>query len=115
MMKRKRNLSVMKAVVVMLILTGMLTLGAVSIYASDDTNEPIVTATPTPVQPLPTATPKNGLMKEGRIYRYYVNNKPVRNKWKKVKGKYYWFKANGVAAHAGHYKINGVFYVFNYK
>lgn len=75
MMKRKRNLSVMKAVVVMLILTGMLTLGAVSIYASDDTNEPIVTATPTPVQPLPTATPKNGLMKEGRIYRYYVNNK----------------------------------------
>lgn len=114
-MKRKRNLSVMKAVVVMLILTGMLTLGAVSIYASDDTDEPIVTATPTPVQPLPTATPtpKNGLMKEGRVYRYYVNNKPVRNKWKKVKGKYYWFKSNGVAAHDGHYKINGVFYVFN--
>lgn len=53
------------------------------------------------------------MLKEGKIYRYYVNNKPIRNKWKKVNGKYYWFKSNGVAAHDGHYKINGVFYVFD--
>lgn len=67
-----------------------------------------VTLTPspevTPELPLPTSTPKptpvpkNGLLKEGKVYRYYVNNKPVRNKWKKINGKYYWFKSNGVAA-----------------
>ena len=31
----------------------------------------------------------------------------------KINGKYYWFKSNGVAAHDGHYKIKGVFYLFN--
>lgn len=61
----------------------------------------------------PTPKPKNGLRKEGHAYRYYVNNKPVRNQWKKVKGKYYWLKANGVAAHDGHYNVNGVYYVFD--
>ena len=52
-------------------------------------------------------------MKEGKVYRYYVNNKPVRNKWKKINGKYYWFKSNGVAAHDGYYKVKGVYYVFD--
>lgn len=41
---------------------------------------------------------KKGLVKEKGRYRYYVNNKPIRNKWKKIKGQYYWFCANGVAA-----------------
>ena len=30
-----------------------------------------------------------------------------------MKGKYYWLKANGVAAHDGHYNVNGVYYVFD--
>ena len=120
-MKRKRNSSALKVTFAAVMMTAALTFGAGSAYAAENTNEPTVTVTPSPeVTPevsLPTATPtpapKKGLLKEGKIYRYYVNNKPIRNKWKKVNGKYYWFKSNGVAAHDGHYKINGVFYVFD--
>lgn len=121
-MKRKR-FTALKVTLTAMMLTAALTSGAGSAYAADLSqeggSEPTVTITPspeiTPELPLPTPTPvpKNGLLKEGKVYRYYVNNKPVRNKWKKINGKYYWFKSNGVAAHDGHYKIKGVFYLFN--
>ena len=127
-MKRKR-FTALKVTLTAMMLTAALTFGAGSAYAADLSqeggSEPTVTITPspevTPELPLPTSTPKptptpvpkNGLMKEGKVYRYYVNNKPVRNKWKKINGKYYWFKSNGVAAHDGYYKVKGVYYVFD--
>ena len=121
-MKRKK-FTVLKVTLTAMMLTAALTFGAGSAYAADlpqeGGSEPTVTITPspevTPELPLPTSTPKptpvpkNGLMKEGKVYRYYVNNKPVRNKWKKINGKYYWFKSNGVAAHDGYYKVKGVY------
>ena len=118
-MKRKR-FTALKVTLTAMMLTAALTFGAGSAYAADlpqegGTPSPEVT----PELPLPTSTPKptpvpkNGLLKEGKVYRYYVNNKPVRNKWKKINGKYYWFKSNGVAAHDGYYKVKGVYYVFD--
>ena len=93
-MKRKR-FTALKVTLTAMMLTAALTSGAGSAYAADLSqeggSEPTVTITPspevTPELPLPTSTPKptpvpkNGLMKEGKVYRYYVNNKPVRNKW----------------------------------
>lgn len=125
-----RSIAMLKSMLVMMLLVLLMVSGTVSVQASglsaDRKSEPAVTTTPK-VTPLPAATPtatptprptatpkpKNGLLKEGKVYRYYVNNKPVKNKWKKVKGRYYWLKSNGVAAHDGHCKVNGVFYVFN--
>ena len=119
----RKKFTALKTALTAVMLTAALTFGAGGAYAADLSqdggSEPIVTITPspevTPELPLPTPTPvpKNGLLKEGKVYRYYVNNKPVRNKWKKINGKYYWFKSNGIAAHDGHYKIKGVFYLFN--
>lgn len=101
-MKRKK-FTVLKVTLTAMMLTAALTFGAGSAYAADlpqeGGSEPTVTITPspevTPELPLPTSTPKptpvpkNGLMKEGKVYRYYVNNKPVRNKWKKIPNKLY--------------------------
>lgn len=94
-MKRKR-FTALKVTLTAMMLTAALTSGAGSAYAADLSqeggSEPTVTITPspeiTPELPLPTPTPvpKNGLLKEGKVYRYYVNNKPVRNKWKKING-----------------------------
>ena len=91
-MKRKR-FTALKVTLTAMMLTAALTSGAGSAYAVDLSqeggSEPTVTITPspeiTPELPLPTPTPvpKNGLLKEGKVYRYYVNNKPVRNKWKR--------------------------------
>ena len=120
-MKRKR-FTALKVTLTAMMLTAALTFGEGSAYAADLSQEGgselTVTITPspeiTPELPLltPTPVPKNGLLKEGKVYRYYVNNKPVRNKWKKINGKYYWFKSNGVAAHDGHsfVMINGLYY-----
>ena len=124
----------LQSMLTMLILVLMMFCGAFSVQASDqfsgEKSQTVVTAD-TKTMPIlsvksafqntarskstvtPTPKPKNGLRKEGHAYRYYVNNKPVRNQWKKVKGKYYWLKANGVAAHDGHYNVNGVYYVFD--
>lgn len=124
----------LQSMLTMLILVLMMFCGAFSVQASDqfsgEKSQTVVTAD-TKTMPIlsvksafqntarskstvtPTLKPKNGLRKEGHAYRYYVNNKPVRNQWKKVKGKYYWLKANGVAAHDGHYNVNGVYYVFD--
>lgn len=85
-MKRKR-FTALKVTLTAMMLTAALTSGAGSAYAADLSqeggSEPTVTITPspeiTPELPLPTPTPvpKNGLLKEGKVYRYYVNNKPV--------------------------------------
>ena len=88
-MKRKR-FTALKVTLTAMMLTAALTSGAGSAYAVDLSqeggSEPTVTITPspeiTPELPLPTPTPvpKNGLLKEGKVYRYYVNNKPVNGK-----------------------------------
>lgn len=106
-MKRKR-FTALKVTLTAMMLTAALTSGAGSAYAVDLSqeggSEPTVTITPspeiTPELPLPTPTPvpKNGLLKEGKVYRYYVNNKPVRNKWKKINGRMYYVHKNGKCA-----------------
>lgn len=60
-----------------------------------------------------TSKVKKGLIWEKGGYRYYVNNKPVRNTWKIIKGKYYWFRENGVAARGGACNVRGIYYVFD--
>lgn len=60
-----------------------------------------------------TAKVKKGLVREKNGYRYYANNKPVRNTWRIIKGKYYWFRENGVAARGGACKARGVYYIFD--
>ena len=43
----------------------------------------------------------------------YANGKCPKNKWKKIKGRYYWFKSDGVAARNGACKVKGTYYVFD--
>ena len=118
-MKRKR-FTALKVTLTAMMLTAALTSGAGSAYAADLSqeggSEPTVTITPspevTPELPLPTSTPKptpvpkNGLLKEGKVYRYYVNNKPVRNKWKKINGKYYWLDRKSTRLNSSHLKLS---------
>ena len=96
-MKRKR-FTALKVTLTAMMLTAALTFGAGSAYAADlpqeGGSEPTVTITPspevTPELPLPTSTPKptpvpkNGLMKEGKVYRYYVNNTTLQLFHKKI-------------------------------
>ena len=44
-----------------------------------------------------TRTVKKGLVREKDGYHYYIKGKTIKNKWKKIKGRYYWFKSDGVA------------------
>ena len=105
-----KKTAMLQSMLTMLILVLMMFCGAFSVQASDrfsgEKSQTVVTAD-TKTMPIlsvksafqntarskstvtPTPKPKNGLRKEGHAYRYYVNNKPVRNQWKKVKGKYY--------------------------
>ena len=53
---------------------------------------------------------KNGLKKEGKFYRFYVNGKLVKNKWKTIEGKKYFFKPDGNGAVYSN-KIKGKYYV----
>ncbi len=83
------------------------------------TETPAVTETPTStetpaVTEIPTPQLKNGLLKEGSCYRYYTEGKLLKNSWKNIGKKRYYFKANGNAA-IGSYKIKSVYYVFNAK
>lgn len=77
------------------------------------TETPEVTETPTPTD-IPAPQLKNGLLKEGSYYRYYTDGKLLKNSWKNIGKKRYYFKANGNAA-TGSYKIKSVYYVFNAK
>ena len=60
-----------------------------------------------------TLAVKKGLIKEadGKYY-YYYKGKPLRNRWKTIKGKRYYFGKTGKAA-IGAAKINGVWRIFN--
>lgn len=55
-----------------------------------------------------------GLQKVGNYYYYYQNGKVLKNKWKTVNGKRYYFKGNGRAATMST-KIKGAYYLFNAK
>lgn len=125
-MKKKSRFVPWKLGLAVCALTLILGTGGVSISAAQSaalTPELETTIVPKPtITPKPTAKPKptpkpvkKGLVKEGRVYRYYVKNKRVTSTWKTVNGKHYWFKSNTVAAHDGPYKVRGVFYVFNEK
>ena len=82
MMKKRKSFAGLKVSLAAAALTAALTFGAGSVYAvdlpQDGGSESTVTVTPTPevtptpIQPLPTVKPKpkNGLRKEGSIYRY---------------------------------------------
>lgn len=70
-------------------------------------------ATPVATSVTKTAeSTKNGLVKEGGYYHYYSKGKLLKNQWKDVNGKRYYFKSNGNAATYS-YKIKGQYYVFN--
>jgi hypothetical protein len=58
---------------------------------------------------------KKGLVYENNQYRYYTNGKLLKNKWKVINGKRYYFTKNGNAAKGGAVRINKVYYVFNEK
>ncbi len=64
---------------------------------------------------LPTcAKAMKGLTHENGHYRYYKGGERIREKWKRVNGKKYYFKKNGNAA-TGSYKVKGQYYVFDEK
>lgn len=54
---------------------------------------------------------KNGLIKSGSSYCYYNNGVKLRNVWKTVNGKRYYFMKNGKAARFA-CKVKGTWYVF---
>lgn len=60
------------------------------------------------------AVRKGGLVKVKGKYRYYQKGKPIKNAWKTVKKKKYYFLSNGDAA-VGSAKINGKYYIFDDK
>lgn len=106
--------------------TVLISAGSISVYAADQGTQ---TETPIPTEaPVPSGTPefpppqppvkppemKNGLKKEGKFYRFYVNGKLVKNKWKTIEGKKYFFKPDGNGAVYSN-KIKGKYYVFNTK
>lgn len=109
-MKRKRTIEI-QTLAVLCAMLFLLTFGIADVHAETDVaaNENIKVT----VSPAPAIKVKKGLVKEKAGYRYYVNGKPVKNKWKKYKGNYYWFKANGIAARCGAYKVKGTYYVFD--
>ena len=57
---------------------------------------------------------KQGLVREGRNYCYYVKGQKVRRVWKKIRGRKYYFGNNGNAA-TGSVQIKGTYYIFNEK
>ena len=57
---------------------------------------------------------KQGLVREGRNYCYYVKGQKVRRVWKKIHGRKYYFGNNGNAA-TGSVQIKGTYYIFNEK
>ncbi len=57
---------------------------------------------------------KQGLVREGRNYCYYVKGQKVRRAWKKIRGRKYYFGNNGNAV-TGSVQIKGTYYIFNEK
>lgn len=55
---------------------------------------------------------KNGLVKSGSTYYFYIDGKKLRNTWKTLSGSKYYFTKNGKAA-TGSCKIKGSYYIFS--
>ena len=108
----KKRFILCRTVLTVCVAALLITFGGVNSYAAEKTKtqtaKVAVTATPTP-------KPKNGLIKEKGGYRYYVKNKPLKNAWKRINNRYYWFKGNGYAAQSGTFKIKNTYYVFDEK
>lgn len=108
----KKRFILCRTVLAVCVAALLITFGGVNSYAAEKTKtqtaKVTVTATPTP-------KPKNGLIKEKGGYRYYVKNKPLKNAWKRINNRYYWFKGNGYAAQSGTFKIKNTYYVFDEK
>ena len=84
----RKGKSVFRSVILLMAVVFAVMVGNIGIYAAqvgetngNDTTE-IVNPTVIPIV-------KNGLLKEGNSYRYYINGKMVTNTWKKVKNHYY--------------------------
>jgi len=85
---------------------------ATSIPIVTETPSPDASATSLPITTVkPSAKPK-GLVKEGTTIRFYQKGEPIKNQWKTIKGKKYYFMSNGTAATKS-YKIKGDYYVFD--
>lgn len=108
----KKRFILCRTVLAVCVAALLITFGGVNSYAAEKTKtqtaKVTVTATPTP-------KPKKGLIKEKGGYRYYVKNKPLKNTWKRINSRYYWFKGNGYAAQSGTFKIKNTYYVFDEK
>ena len=108
----KKRFILCRTVLVVCVAALLITFGGVNSYAAEKTKtqtaKVTVTATPTP-------KPKKGLIKEKGGYRYYVKNKPLKNAWKRINSRYYWFRGNGYAAQSGTFKIKNTYYVFDEK
>lgn len=108
----KKRFILCRTVLVVCAAALLITFGGVNSYAAEKTKtqtaKVTVTATPTP-------KPKKGFIKEKGGYRYYVKNKPLKNAWKRINSRYYWFKGNGYAAQSGTFKIKNTYYVFDEK
>ena len=108
----KKRFILCRTVLAVCVAALLITFGGVNSYAAEKTKtqtaKVTVTATPTP-------KPKNGLIKEKGGYRYYVKNKPLKNAWKRINNRYYWFKGNGYAVQSGTFKIKNTYYVFDEK
>lgn len=98
----KKRISQIQLLLMMVVLALLLSGGTWSVYAASTQTEKAA-----------SASIKKGLVRENGGYRYYSNNKPVRNTWRKVNGKYYWFCASGMAARNGSCNVKGVNYIFD--
>ena len=72
---------------------------------------PVRAATGTPAAAVSQAAVKNGLVKEKGGLRCYRKGVLLKNTWKKVSGKTYYFNKKGYAV-SGSVKISGTYYVF---
>ena len=105
--KKKLNIT-MCAMVFAIIL--VIVSGRTAVYADSTEGRPEVAETTVATV---TRTVKKGLVREKDGYHYYIKGKTIKNKWKKIKGRYYWFKSDGVAARNGACKVKGTYYVFD--
>lgn len=108
----KKRFILCRTVLAVCVAALLITFGGVNSYAAEKTKTQTVKVT---VTATPTPKPKNGLIKEKGGYRYYVKNKPLKNAWKRINNRYYWFKGNGYAAQSGTFKIKNTYYVFDEK
>lgn len=105
----KKNLNITVCAIVFAIIL-MTVSGRTAVYADSTEGQPEVTETTAATV---TRTVKKGLVREKDGYHYYIKGKTIKNKWKKIKGRYYWFKSDGVAARNGACKVKGTYYVFD--